>query len=668
MDKKEKQKLFEHVETKTLIPKRLFEHVETESLIPKRLFEHVETEPLIPKRLFEHVEDTNRTESEILDVSGFFGGEKATFQSSEPSKINTLPGECSKPLKAVETVKAGDSSSIVTGTISCDGRNFDLQLFEIIKKIYDSPDGEQAKISYRFKIWMRKNTFEATVDAAEVANFKWVRCASGGMAIIRRGENQMPFDEYVSEVISESQPQVRIVYNSNGWKKIEGKAVYVYDAGTIGNIFPNISGNKKHTFEFDAERIGTPEVFHQTMGMLDICEDKKLTLPLLIAAHMGGLTTLFEEAGFPLKFVISVIGATNSRKTSLSLCMTKTFNRRQITKPEVNFNATEGGIEKAISQNSDAVVVIDDFMPASTKTKQRVLDTKLEKVLRMYGDREGIERMTDFARNPGAGYYPVRGMGIITGEHIRGVQSSLLRTLVLKINQDSVENANLTYHQRNFKVLNSHLYDFLAYVTENYSDIIWFISQQAETYRRKEFFQFPRHKEMYAELMTTVDVMLRYFKERNFMNYEECGEKYAEWERIIRQVIKENEEDLNRKDWGEILKDVCVAIEECGAMPLPKTEKKDYGNSVFEDEKHFYIRLEPFLKRMKELLKIWNIELPDLSKTEILNKLEEVDLIETKGKVEGKRTLKLPGSKLNRQVFLYIKKARLTDENFNVKK
>ena len=309
-------------------------------------------------------------------------------------------------------------NTIVTETTD-EWKNFNLQLIEKIEKIYELPDGEESRIFYRFNIVIGTKTFEKTVSTDDVSSFKWVQSGSQGIAFIRRGAKMMDFGEYVSNVIAGSNPSVRIVYAVNGWKKINGIPAYVYSGGAIGSVVPNVSGNAKYEFEFSAEKVGTEDVFRQSIGMLDICQDKKISLPLYLFAHMGTLSTLFDEAGFPIKFVVSVIGKTNSRKTCLALCMTKTLNRKEITKPAVNFNATEAGIEKAIGLHPDAVLVIDDFMPASNKAKQNLLDTKLEKALRIYGDREGIERMTDFSKNPGAGYYPVRGIGVITGEHIR---------------------------------------------------------------------------------------------------------------------------------------------------------------------------------------------------------------------------------------------------------
>ena len=626
---------------------------------PPRLFEPLEEgdgKDAHPPRLFEPAEQSDGKDAHPPRL--FEPAEECEQEGASDVSVEMLSS------KSVDAREVGVVSRPVTETMSAEWQNFSIKLEEIVEKIFDTPDGEIRKFSYFFKIFVGTDIFEETVNADDVANFKWVRSSTGGRAYIGRGKKGQPFDEYMSGVISGGNPLVRTIYNTNGWKKFKGNPVYIYDSGAIGRTARGVSGNKKHIFEFNAEKVGTYEIYWQTLQMLEICREKNITLPLFLSTHMGALTTLFEEAGFPIKFTISVIGKTNSRKTSLCLCMTKTINRRQITKPEVNFNATEGGIEKKIGLHSDAVLVIDDFMPALTKAKQRVLDTKLEKVLRIYGDREGIERMTDFARNPEAGYYPVRGIGVITGEHIRGVQSSLLRSLILEIDQDSVDNSRLAFFQDNYKILNTHLYDFLNFVAENYVEIVQFIKQRVEMYRSQAVFELPRYSEMYGQLMTTGEIFVKYALARNYADQPASQELLEEWREILRKVIAKNAKELREKDLKTVLKEVCVSIAEDGAKPLPSDEKKDYGDEVFEDETIIYIRLDAFLKKMHTLLSIWGIEVPALSKKVILDELEEAGLIETKGKAEGKRTLKLPGSKYNRQVFLYIKKSELS-ENTN---
>lgn len=222
----------------------------------------------------------------------------------------------------------------------------------------------------------------------------------------------------------------------------------------------------------------------------------------------------------------------------------------------------------------------------------------------------------------------------------------------------------LTYYQKNYKILNTNLCDFIYFAAKNYANIVHFIGQCVETYRDENLFDLPRYNEMYGQLMTGAEIILRYALERKFINQDEYQQFYAEWREILRQVIQQNAAELNRRDYPTLLREVCVSLVENGTSPLPKTEMKDYGNHVFEDSEIVYVRLDTFLQKLKILIELWGIDLPGLSKKAVLDILETEGLIEVRSRSEGKRTLKLPGSKLNRQTYIYIKKSALgLDEN-----
>lgn len=642
--------------------RRLFSRVDTdkntisEEMHGKRLFSNVDVEKYTAveeaprKRLFSRVESAKEKMLEaLLSENDMAQNHVATAMSSQPIKPNCPVTAC----------VSEETSTVVEGNIIVEvaesQQNFDLILKKIIKKISDTRLGEKTAWEYEWEIYMRgRKITEVRVSTEDVSRFKWVKDASRGTAIYKNKEK--PFDEYISQLILNSTVEMEVIYLTNGWKKVNGAPVYIYDKGNIGNKIEGIKGNGEFQFKYCKEAVGTKDIFDEVLKMLEICSDHKITLPLFLFAHVGVLTTLFEESGNPVKFMLAVIGETNSRKTSLALCMTKIFNRQAIQEPEVTFSSTEGGLEKAIGTHPDCVLTIDDFMPAATRAKQAELDKKLEKITRMYGDRKGIERMTDFARNPYAGYYPVRGVGIITGEHIHGVKSSLTRHLILDIKDDSVKNEILRYHQRNWKILTTHLYDFIVWITENYWQTVEHISTKMDYYRTEKISKYPRYTEMYGVLCVTAEIFLTYAQNRGFLNEEQTHELLMEWQGTILQVIRSNENALKLNDVGEILREVCRAIYESGEVePLPTEEQINYGERIFADSEYLYVRLDVLLEKAKNYLRLWGIKWANFSKHAVLNELEAKELIETRGKTEGKRTLKLPGSKKNKQRFLYIR-------------
>lgn len=634
--------------------KKLFEQVKEDER--KQLFEVVVAED--KPQLFEVVaEDKPQLFEVVRENEGSQLFESVEAEMREAQLLPIMSEKKENILTYITTTTEKDIARNVEVMEPEDGRNFRLQLIDKIRNIFETSDGEKVITKYRFRVYVGWEMYETIVNASEVGNVKWVKEATEGKAIVKKGRNGSDFEEYVSKILMSSVVPEQTVYALNGWKTIGDKHIYVYANGAIGKNVSNVFGNRKYCFEFEPEKVGTKETFEQAVKMLEICKDKNISLPLFLATHIGSVTSLFEEAGHPVKFTTAVIGETNSRKTSLSLCLTKTINRKEIQIPEVTFSSTEGGIEKAIALHSDSVLVIDDYMPASTVSKQRVLDAKLEKVQRLYGDRKGIERMTDFAKNPNAGYYPVRGIGVITGEHIKGVQSSLTRSLILKIKRDSVNNDKLTYYQNNYQILNNHICGFLVYVSESYRGIIGLISERVHKYRAQNLFEIPRFNEMYAIFMTTIDMICGYAVANRFWDQGECEAIYMKWRENIIREIEENELEIKRRDWSAVLCQVCAAIIEEGTLQLPIEEEKNYGEKVFADDEIIYIRLDTFIRKVKSSFTLWGVECPNFSKQFILTELEKAGIIETRRKCEERRTLKLPGSKKNQQRFLYIKKA-----------
>lgn len=542
-------------------------------------------------------------------------------------------------------------------------KNFELILKKILVKIFDTKNGEEEEYWYIWSIRIKNLLYEASVLSDDVHKFGWVKRATKGIAVFRSESKIYTFETWISNLIMGSSVSKEFCYSSNGWKNLNGQNLYVYDGGCIGQKNRGIRGNGGLCFSYQKEAIGTLSTFQNALGMLNICEDKRITLPLFLFTHAGVITKIFNESGYPIKFMVAVIGETNSRKTSMSLCLTKIFNRQDIQKPEVTFSSPAGGIEVAINKHADSVLVIDDFMPALTTSRQKTLDDKLEKITRMYGDGKGIERMSDFAKKPNAGYYPVKGLGIITGEHIHGVLSSLTRHLIVSVNRKSVDNVLLAFYQKNYKILTTHIYDFISWVAERYDYIAEFIAEKMGVYRMTSLFEFPRYDEMCAVFLTTVEIFLAYAKDRGFLNDEQVEYTYIAWKSITVDVIRENERALKSQDLGETLREVCRVMYESGqAEPLPKQEDPNYGNRIFVDNLHLYVRLDTFLDKVKKSLMLWGIEWANYSKHAVLDELEKKGILDVGRKSEGKRTAKLPGSKKNQQRFLHIRLDKILDK------
>lgn len=208
--------------------------------------------------------------------------------------------------------------------------------------------------------------------------------------------------------------------------------------------------------------------------------------------------------------------------------------------------------------------------------------------------------------------------------------------------------------------MNTHIYDFIQFIAMNQKRVMQFISRKVEEYRRESKFEVPRYSEMYAILMTVTEIFISYASERQFISEAEGRAIYMAWNNSVLQVIERNMSELKEKNlMGNISQVLQSLIENGRTYPLPKEEQRNYGNLIFEDEDYIYIRMDTLLKEMRSYSALWGYEVPNITKQMILNELENAEMIETRGKSEGKRTLKLPESKVNGQRFLYVRKDKI---------
>lgn len=222
-------------------------------------------------------------------------------------------------------------------------------------------------------------------------------------------------------------------------EKIENKRMYVLARGIINRPKYPIVGSEKYEFP---PRVNESEakIFCKIMQMTSICKNEAVMLILMFYVQLSFLATIFSHAGAAVKFIITLVGETNSRKTTLALLLAKIFVANEKL-PDVTFTATPGGIEKAIYECGDCCMVLDDMKPGTTKAENREMAKMLELVTRLFGDRTPKKRMTGYGSDS---ELQVGGGCIVTGEHIDGVESSRTRRINLLITRDDVNNQLLS--------------------------------------------------------------------------------------------------------------------------------------------------------------------------------------------------------------------------------
>lgn len=558
--------------------------------------------------------------------------------------------------------KEGLISSIVTECFGFKSGNFELKLNGIKEEILELSQKSISRIYYQFTIVMSHGQFMASVISSELESFKWVKEATAGRAYFREKKDGADFASYVHEVIEENINNVKHekCYKTNGWKSLEnGDFIYVCNIGVLGRGEMNIRAQSDLKFQIDSQT-NMNDNLCEYLKMKQICKKPEIAECLMTFVNLSVITTLFEIAGYPIKFILGIMGTTNTLKTSMALVFSRIFNALEVHSPEVTFSSTCAGIETFVAKYSDSVLLVDDFMPGSDRGKQYELNGKLELLCRLYGDRTSKKRMTVFAGKEVD--FPVRGCCMITGEHMTGVESSRTRILTLNIEKGDVNSTVLNYFQENPLVLPTYLYGFIQFVTANIKNILQMIRDNVKQYRHKLNFHIARLNEAAALLLTAQDIMFMHWKNCNLIT-DITGEK-ERWADNILKIIVENDKKLSQVNLVTI---ILQALEEellnrPERLTWLENIKKDDVKGIYEDQDFFYIPQKELYLITKEFCRTYDINFY-LQPNMITEKLKEKGLLECftnkAGHVESSRKLK-QGKGITRR-FLYIKKQKIKE-------
>ncbi len=632
---------------------KLFTHVDSDTPPPRqKLFSHVEP----GEKLLEHLDDRL-----IVKENGEIGLKKDYGDGIYPVFIGTAPimEENATEIKHPPVSKVAPaplSLSVVTDIGAFASGNFGLKLLAVTKRIEETADKEICSIAYEFSVQTQWGQYRKEVAAENLEDFTWVREATEGRAFFSERKDRAEFAAYVHEVIEKEIDGVerRVVYGTNGWKKIGEKYRYVCDSGVVGNRDIIIRAAYDMKFEI-AKNMSRRESIQQFWGMERICRRMENAHMLMTFASMSVLTTIFKAAGFPIKFLLGVFGTTNTLKTSVAMVFSKIFNAQEQTDPEVTFTSTVAGIETFVAKYSDAILLVDDFMPGSGNAKQSELDSKFEFLSRAYGDRTAKKRMTVFAKQDVE--YPVRGCCMVTGELVTGVQSSRTRVLNIKFEQGDVDKEILTYYQENPLILPTFLYGFIDFITQNQTEVIKLIKQKMKMYRRMLNFSIARLNESAAHSLTTLDVLGLYWK-KELPEYD-IDNVTEVWAQGILMVFGENDRRLANTDMATV---ILQALEEA-MQNFPEKVKdvellcKDDDGMIYLDSEHIYVQQKSLYQFAKSYCNKFDIEfVKDVNM--IVEKLKEKNLLDylTNSKGHAECARKLKQSKGNTKRFLYLKR------------
>lgn len=486
------------------------------------------------------------------------------------------------------------------------------------------------------------------------------------------GECKSLYKKYVNQLIGMSNFDQEFLFDNTGWTCIpEYGWQYLNGDGIIGDSQGNIKANVPYHFYYKPEMVGRKEIFDEFLDMRNLSNNHGKKGNSVFLMHFSGLaekTTLYQNAGRGINFLVALTGPTNSQKTTVGKLFSRLFDRTSSATADIRFNSTEVAIMEKMEMYGDAILMVDDFVPYSAKGLAQEQRKKLEVLIRSYGDREPRKRSKIYAKiNDVPEYSPVKGCCLVTGEIFQTEsESSDTRVVQLSFEPGDVDLNLLTYYQENLLNFSTFHYDYICFTRDHIEMLNQIIEEEFKRIRGQKHknIHVPRFVDTLAIMSSEVRFFYTYAVERGFMNIEEAQRYIMEDMDLITQIIEKNDQESKIKSPATT---ICLAlkwaiedhrIRVCSREDMRKFN--DFSKIIGEDENYIYILPEALWQIYRDYSINVKIDLEYENGRELSSPLrkENIVLIKVEGK-EQKRRATHHVSGIQSKKFFYMKKSEV---------
>lgn len=237
----------------------------------------------------------------------------------------------------------------------------------------------------------------------------------------------------------------RVIFTHTGWRKVDGKMVYLHTGGAIGadGSIPGVEVELGGRLaDYCLPPVPEGELLRQairaSLRLLDVVPDS-VGVPLLLSTYRAPL-------GSDPRTTLFLVGRSGSYKTTLAAIAQAhygaAFHGRHL--PE-GWSSTANAIEAAAFATADALMVIDDYAPDGTLQDRARVDSTMARIIRGQANGSGRARLrADGSLRP---VKPPRGSLITTAEDLPRGHSIRARALICECERGAVDLAVVTEMQ-----------------------------------------------------------------------------------------------------------------------------------------------------------------------------------------------------------------------------
>lgn len=470
------------------------------------------------------------------------------------------------------------------------------------------------------------------------------------------------FKQYINLLISQRGYYTEYRYKSTGWKRIENSWQYITDMGIIGAENMSYRADVDQHFQYDPNQVDTERTFRDFWNMRCLSKRKvENTVFLMHYSCLSVMTTLFQEIGHGINFVVALIGSTNSQKTATANIFTRLYNRTQKASADIRFDSTAVAVLEKTASYGDAILLIDDILPYDDPAKAKQQKELVTQIIRAYGDRVPRMRSEAYAKiNNVSQYSAIKGCCLITGEILDiGFESTATRVIELNFDRGDIDLELLTFYQQHLMNLPTFMYGYIRYIQENLDQILEVIEVTFVEMRHKKFptTMVARFIDTLAIMYAEVKIFYMYATTKGFLDGTTAQDLINQDIGYIERLVMKNHINSQMHSPAMmILMALKRAIDKrevhcCRLQDIAKASEVNENVVILED---LYISILPakLWDIYKEYCKMMNKALTYKNGRELVAPLKKENIILIKEEGDSSRSAhKIPETKSQKRFF-----------------
>lgn len=510
----------------------------------------------------------------------------------------------------------------------------------VITKKIKRTNGIDTEIRYKIKaiVLDEENLelpeLEITVEELKTFNFT-VGSSWDGEAIIEGGTSNGNKLRQVAQILSRKRIETETIFEYTGMQKIQGKTVYLYEGGSIGevkNVKADLSRDKLEQYCFTDKKFDSKTAISTSFSISNL-STPDIAIPLLATTYLSPIVSILQEEGIKTDYVLVITGKTGVRKSSIASLMISHYGIFDRNRFCCSFRDTINNLEKKAYILKDTLNVIDDLNPETFGTAKIEV---LEELSGMYGDRVGRGRMQPNGkelRNP----YIARGNCIITGEFLpRLPQGRLARCIVINVRKDSFDLNKLTVLQENKEQLAFAMMKYIEWIIANENAIREFARKEIKDLRNSQNNQIHgRTNDSVNVMYLGYSLLLKFLLDYKVIGTNQIEELKKEAYTILLNIANKQEETTTDTDPINMFYKAIYELEATEKIylidyktgyPLNENPKGRKVGYLDKEKNQYYFFPETIYAEICKFYAGQECKFP-LSKLSLLKYLQEEDLL-----------------------------------------